>query len=118
MFNVVQTGTYIRPHWHRTPPKDETLIVMEGAVHLFIFDDEGQILEHVRLEAGSDCFGVDIKAGMCHTFVVMEDDTVLFEAKPGPYNPKTDKDFAPWAPEEGSPEATTYLADLFGRAGL
>lgn len=115
MFNVVQRGTYIRAHWHRTPPKDETLILMQGAIHVFIFDDQGEILQQFGLKAGTEAFGVDIKAGMCHTFVVMENDTVVFEAKPGPYNPKFDKDFAAWAPEEGSTQGEAYLADLYGR---
>jgi cupin fold WbuC family metalloprotein len=116
MFNAVQTGTYIRAHWHRTPPKDETLMVIQGAVHMFFFDDQGGVLQHFGLKAGSEAFGVDIKAGVCHTFVAMEDDTVVFEVKPGPYNAKTDKDFAPWAPEEGTLEGEAYLADLYVRA--
>ncbi len=115
MFNVLHTGTHIRAHWHRTPPKDEALIVMQGAIHIFIFDDQGEILQQFGLKAGADVFGVDIKAGVCHTFVVMENDTVVFEVKPGPYDPTTDKDFAPWAPEEGTPEGEAHLAYLVGR---
>ena len=117
MFNVLQTGTYIRAHWHRTPPKDEALMVMQGAIQVFIFDEAGQIIEMFPVKAGTDVFGVDIKAGVCHTFVVLENDTVVFEVKPGPYNPKTDKDFASWAPEEGTPEAAEYLADLYKHVG-
>jgi cupin fold WbuC family metalloprotein len=115
MFNVLQTGTYIRAHWHRTPPKDETLIVMQGAIHVFIFDAQGEILQQFDLKAGAEAFGVDIKAGVCHTFVVMENDTVVFEVKPGPYNPETDKDFAAWAPKEGTAEGEAHLATLYGR---
>jgi cupin fold WbuC family metalloprotein len=118
MFNVMQTGTYIRAHWHRTPPKDEALIVMQGAIFVVIFDDQGAITQTFHLKAGSEVFGVDIKGGVCHTFVVLEDDTVVFEVKPGPYNPKTDKDFATWAPEEGTSEAATYLADLTRHVGV
>jgi len=117
MFNVLQTGTYIRAHWHRTPPKDEALIVVQGAICVFIFDDQGQIIQPFGLKAGSEAFGVDIKAGVCHTFVVLANDTVVFEVKPGPYNPKTDKDFAIWAPEEDTPEAAAYLANLSKRVG-
>ncbi len=117
MFNVMQAGTYIRAHWHRTPPKDETLIVMQGAIFVVIFDDQGAIIQTCQLKAGSEVFGVDIKAGVCHTFVVLENDTVVFEVKPGPFNPKTDKDFAIWAPEEGTPEAVTYLEELTRHVG-
>jgi cupin fold WbuC family metalloprotein len=117
MFNVLQSGTYIRAHWHRTPPKDEALIVLQGAIQVFILDDTGRITQTFPAKAGTDVFGVDIKAGVCHTFVVLENDTVVFEVKPGPYNPKTDKDFASWAPEEGTPEAVDYLADLYRHVG-
>lgn len=35
-------------------------------------------------------------------------------AKTGPYDERLDKDFAPWAPAEGSPEASRYLEQLTG----
>lgn len=117
MFNALQEGTYIRPHWHRTPPKDEALIVLQGAIHVFIFDDDGRIRQAFRLTAGAETFGVDIKAGVCHSFVVMAPDTIVYEVKPGPYNPETDKDFAAWAPEEGTSDAKDYLTELYRQAG-
>ena len=36
----------------------------------------------------------------------------IFEVKPGPYRPATDKDFAPWAPPEYSLEAPAFLAGI------
>jgi hypothetical protein len=29
-----------------------------------------------------------------------------------PYDPATDKEFAPWAPEEGTPQGASYLTSL------
>jgi len=40
------------------------------------------------------------------------EDSVLFEAKAGPFDPGAAKEFAGWAPEEGSPEAISYLCWL------
>jgi len=115
MFNVAQPGTYIRAHWHRHPPKDESLLVFQGAICAFIFDDQGQVRQQVLLRAGSNEFGIDIAAGICHSFVVLQADTVIFEVKPGPYNPRTDKDFAEWAPAEGTDQAASFLAELHQR---
>ena len=112
MFNVMQPGTYIRAHWHRHPPKDESLIVLQGAICTFIFADTGRIQKQIVLKAESNEFGVDIAAGICHSFVVLARDTVVFEVKPGPYNPRTDKDFAEWAPAEGTAPATAFLEKL------
>lgn len=37
---------------------------------------------------------------------------MIFEVKPGPYDPASDKDFATWAPPEYSPPAPAYLAEI------
>jgi hypothetical protein len=66
-----------------------------------------------RLRANSDCFGVDIEPGVFHSFFALEEDTVLFEVKPGPYERIADKDFAAWAPKEGTAEARSYLEGLY-----
>jgi cupin fold WbuC family metalloprotein len=110
MLNAMQPGSYVRPHRHRDPPKDEAAIVLRGAAACIIFDDEGRVRDSLRLAAQGHEFGVDIKAGVWHTFFALAPDTVLFEAKTGPYDALTDKEFASWAPAEGSPEAQAYLA--------
>jgi hypothetical protein len=44
---------------------------------------------------------------------------VVFESKTGPYDPASDKDFAPWAPDEEDKEsARVYLEDLIKRTNL
>lgn len=109
MFNVLQPGTYIRPHQHKEPPKDETLILLQGKIGILIFDLAGQVRQAITLQAGTRDFGIDIKAGVVHTLLVLAQDTVIFEAKPGPYQAQSDKDFASWAPEEGTQEAEVCL---------
>jgi hypothetical protein len=56
--------------------------------------------------------GVEIPAGSWHALSILEEETVLLEIKPGPYLPLSDKDFAPWAPEEGSSSAPAMTARL------
>src|SRR5450432_849136 len=43
MFNAVQPGSYIAPHRHLDPPKDESWIVLQGALVFFTFDESGNI---------------------------------------------------------------------------
>lgn len=115
MLNVVQPGTYVQPHRHLLPPKAEAIVVLQGAVGFVAFSDAGAVEEALVLRAASEKIGVDLEPGVYHTFVALEPDTVLFEVKPGPYEEASDKDFAPWAPPEGSEEARAYLARLEGR---
>ena len=112
MFNAVQPDSYIPPHRHLDPPKDESWVVLRGALAFFTFDDEGAITECLEIRAGGEIFGVDLAPGVYHTFFALEPDTVVYEVKSGPYSPVTDKSFAAWAPSEGAPEANDYLATL------
>lgn len=109
MLNCMQPGTYIRPHRHVDPPKAESFVLLSGAVRQLVFDDEGTVTESFVIRAGSAVFGADIEPGVWHTWIVLEPDTVAFEVKPGPYTRASDKDFAPWAPEEGTEEAEEFV---------
>lgn len=111
MLNSLQPGTYIRPHRH-APDRAESLVVLAGAILYVTFDDDGIVMERIRLAAGSSQLGVDTAGGIYHSFAALEPDTVLFEVKPGPYHAETDKEFASWAPEENSNEAQAYLEAL------
>jgi cupin fold WbuC family metalloprotein len=113
MLNVVQPGSYIQPHRHANPPKDESIVVLKGAIACVIFSDGGAVAQVHVLGPHRTGFGVDIHAGVFHTFFALEKDTVLFEVKPGPYKKISDKDFAAWAPTEGTDEAKAYLDQLY-----
>jgi cupin fold WbuC family metalloprotein len=79
---------------------------------LIVFNDDGDI-EHVfPFGPGEENVGADLPPGIWHTVVCLEQGSVFFETKPGPFVPITKKDLAPWAPEEGSLEARTYLQEL------
>lgn len=112
MLNALQPGSYIQPHRHATPPKSESILVLRGSICYVTFSEVGKVDEAILLGTGSESLGIDTQAGVYHTFFALEPDTVLFEVKPGPYDAETDKQFAPWAPPEGSQEARVYLAEL------
>ncbi len=112
MFNVMQPGTYIPPHRHLVPPKDESIVVVRGALCFITFDESGTIQQMTDIVAGTDIFGVDVCAGVYHTFFILEPDTAMFEVKSGPFSPVTDKDFPAWAPREGDAGVEDYMAQL------
>lgn len=112
MFNAIQPGSYARPHRHLDPPKSEAWIVLRGRLLFVSFLDDGAIDRAIVLDAGGEHFGIDLVPGRYHTIAALEPDTVIYEVKSGPYSRATDKSFAPWAPEEGSAEAASYLEAL------
>nr|WP_319541272.1 WbuC family cupin fold metalloprotein [uncultured Pseudodesulfovibrio sp.] len=112
MFNAMQPGTYIMPHRHLDPPKDETILVMAGSLIFVQFTDEGVVENTILLQPGTENFGIDVAPHIYHTFIPLKQDTLVFETKTGPYEPDSDKNVPDWAPREGSPEAEPYLLEL------
>jgi len=109
--NALVEGTYCQPHRHSKPPKSEAFLVLRGSVVVFVFDDTGKVVETHVLDT-SGLLGVDVPPGVWHCIAALSKTAVCYEVKPGPWDPATDKEFAPWAPSEGSPATATYLESL------
>ncbi|MEO8008101.1 MAG: WbuC family cupin fold metalloprotein [Betaproteobacteria bacterium] len=112
LLNAIEPDSYVQPHRHLDPAKDESLIVLRGVVGMVVFDDKGGIVQQAVLRAGSGAKGVDIPHATWHTFVALEPGSVIFEAKAGPYMPLGRGEKASWAPPEGDAGAAVYLERL------
>lgn len=133
LLNAMQPDSYIPPHRHPDPRKDQTLVVLRGLPGLIVFDDAGGVVQTAKAGQRSPSFplpegegsslpplsprgrgrergiggtaiGVDIPHRTWHTAVALKPDTVFFEAKAGPYLPFTAAERAPWAPAENAVE--------------
>jgi cupin fold WbuC family metalloprotein len=109
--NAIRRHSYCTPHRHVTPPKAESFLILRGKLAFLLFDDAGTPSACYRL-GENGLFGVDVSPGAWHTVVALSDVAICYEVKAGPYEPIADKDFAPWAPREGTAEAITYLTRL------
>lgn len=117
MLNALQPGSYVTPHRHLVPPKAESLVLLQGSIGFVAFDDEGRPRDDafVLLSKDSGVLGVDCRPGVWHTFFALEEDSVVFEVKPGPFVAQRDKEFPSWAPREDETRARSYLAALEDR---
>ena len=112
LLNAIEPASYIRPHRHLDPEKDESFILISGRLGILLFSDAGAVTETVILSHQSGVLAVDVPSGVFHTAVSLESGTIFFEAKAGPYQPLTEAETAAWAPHEGDSAVTTYLAQL------
>jgi cupin fold WbuC family metalloprotein len=106
--NVLQPGTYVRPHRHRRERPGEgfeCFLVLQGEVGLLLLDGGGRVLGRERISAGGPLFGIELAEGVIHTLVALSADAVLMEIKQGPYEPSADKDFLDGFPLEGTEAA-------------
>src|SRR6185369_2874462 len=108
LLNAMEPFSYVRPHRHLDPLKDETFMIVRGKLGILIFDDDGAVTGKVLLGAGGESVGADIPAGQFHAVVSFESGTIFFEAKAGPYVPLQNGEKPLWAPEEGSAGVEGY----------
>lgn len=104
LINAIEPGTYLRPHRHLNPDKDETFLLLRGKVGIFLFDNEGNITEKLILDPLAGVYGADIKAGTWHGLLVLETGSVIYEVKQGPFAPLSAENLAPWSPDANDTE--------------
>lgn len=112
MLNAIEPSSYVRPHRHANPAKLEIFLALTGSGMIVAFDDTGAVVAHTAIRAGGPCWGAEIPAGTWHCLISLEPGSIFYELIEGPYHAVDHKDFAAWAPPEGSPEAADYLHHL------
>jgi cupin fold WbuC family metalloprotein len=83
----MEKGKTFKPHKHIWKPgsnvviAQESWIVVQGRVKVFFYDVDDTLLATEILEPG-DC-SMTFQGG--HTYEILEDDTIVYEYKTGPY---------------------------------
>ncbi|MDQ3395426.1 MAG: WbuC family cupin fold metalloprotein [Bacteroidota bacterium] len=118
MINALEPGTYVQPHKHENPDKIESFVVLRGRVLVITFTDDGQIINHSILDPEIGKYGVEIAPRIFHTIISLMEGSAVYEVKNGPYTPVDDKNFAEWAPKEGSSEAQNYMNSILNKLNV
>lgn len=108
MLNALEPGTIMPIHRHRNT--SETMVMVRGKLIERFYDDNGKITDEFMMaplvaEQGRSTnisnssnnsepsiSMVQIEAGQWHSLEVLEEGTVIFEAKDGPYEPIKSED--------------------------
>ncbi len=84
----LENGKTFKPHFHIPKKVDyeesiaqESWVVIKGRVKCILYDVDNTIIATPILEAGDA--SITLKGG--HTFEILEEDTIVYEFKTGPY---------------------------------
>lgn len=92
---TLNNGKTFKPHKHipinrNTTITQESWVIIRGKIKAILYDIDDTIIHEEILESG-DC-SITLKGG--HNYECLEDDTVVYEYKTGPYNgQEADKTF-------------------------
>lgn len=92
MFNTMEPGTIVPIHRHKSV--NETMILLRGKMKVIEYDENYSPTSTI-LDINSGNIGVHIKSCVWHTVEVLEEGTVVFEVKEGPYQPLSEDDILP-----------------------
>ena len=118
LLNAMEPGTYIQPHKHENPDKREVFLVLKGSFAVVEFSKDGEPAEYIVLNQDDGVFGAEVASGVYHTIISLEKNSVVYEVKDGPYDPATDKIFAPWAPDESSGDGPVFNEYLLQKLNI
>ena len=111
LINAMEPDTYLRPHRHKNPDKNEVFLLLRGKVALFLFDDTGIITDRIILNPETGVYGGEIPCDVWHTLLVMESGSVIYEIKQGPFVPLSPENMAPWSPEVEDADGVRIFMD-------
>lgn len=109
MIVLIRSGEYYRPHKHLS--KMDTMLIIEGELAVFTFDNDGGIIDYCRLMPG---LSIIYKTAMnvYHAAYPISNTAIYFESREGPFTEAGDSVFAPWSPQ---PEDTKGINQYHNR---
>ena len=90
LLNALEIGTILPIHRHRHTA--ETYILLRGKIRVMFYNDQKEETDSFLLDPTTGNYGVHIPKGQWHTLEVLENNSVLFEVKDGPYTPLAPED--------------------------
>ena len=90
MLNALEPGTIMPIHRHRNT--SETMVMVRGKLIERFYDDDGNITDEFLMDHCGQYSMVQIEVGRWHSLEVLEEGTVIFEAKDGAYEPLKPED--------------------------
>jgi len=118
MLNAMEPDTYIQPHKHENPDKREVFFCLKVRILVVEYTEQGDIADFALLDPLMGCYGCEVAPRTYHSIISLQAGSVAYEVKDGPYVQSDDKQFAPWAPAEGDPDAKKFNEQIVKKLGL
>jgi cupin fold WbuC family metalloprotein len=117
MINVFTKGSYVQPHRHwvkdeagELTTKGESFIALKGKGRIIQFDDDGNVIDLVDLDASQQDM-LWIPENCWHTVLALSPVFIVFENKTGPWDAETDKAFHSSFPSENANNLEKYVEE-------
>jgi cupin fold WbuC family metalloprotein len=90
MLNALEPGTVMPIHRHRTT--SETVVVLRGKLKWLYYNDQGELIDTILVEANGDICGLSVPQGQWHSIECLESGSVILETKDGAWEAMKEED--------------------------
>ncbi|MBO6023338.1 MAG: WbuC family cupin fold metalloprotein [Bacteroidales bacterium] len=90
MLNALEPGTVMPIHRHQNT--SETVVVLRGKVKWLYYNDQGELIDTILVEADGDIRGLSVPMEQWHSIECMESGSVILETKDGPWEALGEED--------------------------
>lgn len=87
MLNAIEPESVVPVHRHMMTSED--IICIKGEMDVALYNDDGTLIEKVKLIPGSSCQAIHIPIGMYHASESRQSGSVILEFKNTRYDPDT-----------------------------
>lgn len=118
MLIVLARDAYPAPHRH-PEGKTESYHIIEGAMQVFLFNDDGSVMKSFTMDAAgrSDAPIIyRLSSSLWHVPVILSEYAVYHEIYTGPFDKASDVEIAPWGPGEFDTEGLRKFHERLRRA--
>ncbi|MGI2095712.1 WbuC family cupin fold metalloprotein [Shewanella glacialipiscicola] len=96
LYIAMLKGSYVEPHYHNLPHQWEMFFVLQGVIHLKLFNADGSLKESVLIGEGHDVLSMELQPNDIHSVECISDRVLMLEIKEGPFKPECAKVFPNW----------------------
>ena len=84
-------GSYVEPHYHELPHQWEMFFVLQGVIHLIIYNADGSVKQSMSVGDGHITQSIELYPYDIHSVECISERALLLEIKQGPFDPSNSK---------------------------
>lgn len=85
LYIAMLKGSYVEPHYHEQPHQWEMFVVIQGVIHLKLYNVDGSIRESVLIGDGHHIQSMELQPNDIHSVECISDRALMLEIKEGPF---------------------------------
>lgn len=96
LYIAMLKGSYVEPHYHDLPHQWEMFVVLQGTIHLKLYNEDSTVKESMFIGEGHEVKSLELMPNDIHSVECISEQVLMLEIKEGPFISDKAKVFPNW----------------------